>query len=628
MKRASGSDKAVVCILCKRKFGSLEQLEKHEKLSELHKQNVAAQQAAEGHTTPRPNEEAAEEWVEHKTDDGKSFYYNKNTGQSLWEKPKNQGVVDEWSEHTADDGKTFYYNKNTGQSVWEKPASLETEPVTPAPQPEKEDTPSPQRSPSRPTGYHSPPPSATAYSRTGTGDSRGGTRGCRSPIERGCDKKSREEREEEEKEEARAGGGSGTYSPEGGKTAGSADEAVAEEVKPEDAMPVRPTGTVLWYNPRRRYGMIRTPSGEDLFLPGKQEAMLCCGETVSYSTLEMDGKLCAVDVKMEGNTQSKCILRAFETWDGHRSYNEDRHCFHEIKGLGFFCGLFDGHGGTYSAEYVSSKLHRHVEHFFNSRWTKRQGTITREEEVQMISTALTEGFKRTDEALLAHQRQNPSNEDGSTAVVCLIVQGLEPAADNGNDEYTGQTLFVANAGDCRCLLLRGKNSFRCSEDHKPDRKDEILRIKKAGGVVGKDSNGIARVGRKETIGGETKTYKYLSTSRGFGDSDLKAPLPLIISTPDIKVIDLDIRDWGILLACDGVWDVMTDQEVVDICVNNLNNPKGAATSVVRTSFAKGSVDNLSCSVLMLDWIAKNALDLPEKKVTVGGATMDDDMFAE
>jgi len=247
----------------------------------------------------------------------------------------------------------------------------------------------------------------------------------------------------------------------------------------------------------------------------------------------------------------------------------------------------------------------------------------------MISTALTEGFKRTDDALLAHQKQNPSNEDGSTAVVCLIVQGLEPAEKNSADEYTGQTLFVANAGDCRCLLVRGKNSFRCSEDHKPDRKDEILRIKKAGGVVGKDAMGVARVGRKETIGGETKTYKYLSTSRGFGDPDLKAPLPLIVCTPDIKVVDLDIRDWAVVLACDGVWDVMTDQEVVDICVKNLNNPKGAASSVVRTAFAKGSEDNLSCSVAMLDWIAKDALSLPEKKVvTSGGAVMDDDMFAD
>jgi len=488
MKRPSPSPATIACFLCRRKFGTPEQLEKHEQFSDLHKQNLAAQQKDD----PEPKQVAPVSPVDSR--------------RSLW-----------------------------GQANAPAPVKV---------------------------------PAQTSNS--------------------------------------------------------SKDDVVALEAADTE---IRPTGVVKWYNSRRNYGIISTPSG-DVFLPGKDHFQLVGGDLVSFSLIEMEGRVCAVDVRPEGKEKPKCILRSFETWDGHRDHNEDRACFKEIKLLGFLAGIFDGHGGTFSAEYLQNKLHRFVEDSFKRKWSSaKQAATSRTEEVQMITEALIDGFNRTDEALLAHMKQNPStSQDGSTACVCLVTQGIEPEVAD-DDDYTGKTLFVANAGDCRCLLIRGRNSFRCSEDHKPDRKDEILRIRKAGGFVGTDASGTARVGRKETIGGEKKVYQYLSTSRGFGDPDLKSPLPLVIPTPDVKVVPLGNRDWGFILACDGVWDVMTDQEVSEICVANIMDPKSAASAVVRTAFAKGSTDNLSCAVLIFDWIAQKALSIPEKEVVACGGANVDDMFA-
>ena len=70
-------------------------------------------------------------WSEHKSLDGKTYFYNKETKESIWEKPDDLKTPAElllskcpWKEHHSDDGKTYYHNVDTKTSVWTIPEEL------------------------------------------------------------------------------------------------------------------------------------------------------------------------------------------------------------------------------------------------------------------------------------------------------------------------------------------------------------------------------------------------------------------------------------------------------------------------------------------------------------------------
>lgn len=134
--------------------------------------------------------------------------------------------------------------------------------------------------------------------------------------------------------------------------------------------------------------------------------------------------------------------------------------------------------------------------------------------------------------------EGPGKDSGCTAVVALL-------KDN--------KLYVANAGDSRCVLSRNGEAVEMSHDHKPTSEIEYNRIKKAGGRVTSDGR---------VNGG-------LNLSRAFGDHSYKVnkDLPLeeqmITALPDIKTIDITSEDDFIVLACDGIWNSMNSKEVVD-----------------------------------------------------------------
>jgi len=134
---------------------------------------------------------------------------------------------------------------------------------------------------------------------------------------------------------------------------------------------------------------------------------------------------------------------------------------------------------------------------------------------------------------------------GCTAVVCCIRHG---------------ELIVANAGDCRAVLCRGGQAVNLSEDHKPDLPRESIRITRAGGWVEAEHYGRVTVHR---VNGD------LSLSRAIGDLEYKQNkgLPpggqLIIATPDVWTFQRDADDEFMVIACDGVWDVISSQEAVD-----------------------------------------------------------------
>lgn len=117
-----------------------------------------------------------------------------------------------------------------------------------------------------------------------------------------------------------------------------------------------------------------------------------------------------------------------------------------------------------------------------------------------------------------------------------------------------------------------------------------------------DALGTHRVGYRSR---DVAPGYYLSTSRSFGDLPLKEPQPLVIVDPDVTVHTLTPNDWAVVLCCDGVFNVLSDQDVADACwdamVRDAGGPVEAAQLVSNRAQDCGSADNITVLVMRLGW---------------------------
>lgn len=138
----------------------------------------------------------------------------------------------------------------------------------------------------------------------------------------------------------------------------------------------------------------------------------------------------------------------------------------------------------------------------------------------------------------------PGYDSGTTALIAVV----EPTTDQRVKRLT-----VVNAGDSRCVLCRNGTALEMSKDHAPHLETERKRIERAGGIITEDGR----------INGK------LNLSRAIGDHRFKSrkfPLKdqIVTSWSDIReTFVYEGIDNFLVLACDGIWDAMTSQEVVD-----------------------------------------------------------------
>ncbi|XP_060025273.1 protein phosphatase 1G isoform X4 [Lagenorhynchus albirostris] len=151
----------------------------------------------------------------------------------------------------------------------------------------------------------------------------------------------------------------------------------------------------------------------------------------------------------------------------------------------------------------------------------------------------------SDEAEEEEEDSEPGSDSGTTAVVALI---------------RGKQLIVANAGDSRCVVSEAGKALDMSYDHKPEDEVELARIKNAGGKVTMDGR---------VNGG-------LNLSRAIGDhfykrnKNLPPEEQMISALPDIKVLTLTDDHEFMVIACDGIWNVMSSQEVIDFIQSKIS----------------------------------------------------------
>jgi len=149
--------------------------------------------------------------------------------------------------------------------------------------------------------------------------------------------------------------------------------------------------------------------------------------------------------------------------------------------------------------------------------------------------------------------------------------------------------MVANAGDSRAVLMDGDKAVPLSCDHKPSRPDEMRRIEKAGGFV--MHLGVPRVNG------------VLAVSRALGDAELKSLVP---AQAEYRTVARSPTHKFAALATDGVWDVLSNQEVMDLIAAAWDEEGHGARHVANEAYNRGSFDNIC--IMILD-LSPNAVGL-------------------
>lgn len=260
---------------------------------------------------------------------------------------------------------------------------------------------------------------------------------------------------------------------------------------------------------------------------------------------------------------------------GKRESNEDQeeiilnidYSNKNIKPINYL-GVYDGHGGKSVSKFLKDNL---SQYFTNKEININPGDRSYLKYIKKI-------FDHIQQRLI-NEHKKMATHTGSTALI--LIQYM----NNNTSSY-----YIANVGDCRAIKCNLYNkAIQLTKDHKPNSPEERKRIN--------DLNG------KIIFDGYDYRIKGLSLSRAFGDLDAT---PYVTHKPNILKYDLLKGDKFIVMACDGLWDVMTNQQVVNFIthcldkIKNINQIKKINIAKLLANYAineKKSTDNVSIIII-------------------------------
>jgi len=233
---------------------------------------------------------------------------------------------------------------------------------------------------------------------------------------------------------------------------------------------------------------------------------------------------------------------------------EDEHLiiekFANTEDMCYFA-VYDGHGGIKAAEYVKENLHKNI--------IQQIGNDVQNAD---IKKCVVQGFIDTDANLVSNKEKS-----GSTAAVAII-----------RKSSSGKTLYTANVGDARIVLNRNGIGVAVTKDHKSSDPDEAKLITNRGGLM---------------VGG--KVGASLAVSRAFGDSEFKNWISVDPYQEEIQLTDTDTH---LIVACDGLWDVCSNQQAVDL-IKSETNPQNMSDILLNYALKNHTRDNLTIIVVLL-----------------------------
>jgi serine/threonine protein phosphatase PrpC len=222
-----------------------------------------------------------------------------------------------------------------------------------------------------------------------------------------------------------------------------------------------------------------------------------------------------------------------------KNYNDDN----------FLCAVFDGHGGSFAAATAAHCLQEEVRlRLINDS----ADGLNIEKTLVGCLTAINNQLKIVDAP------------DGCTGAVAFI---------------HGNRVYAASVGDSRIVRVRRDGCERLTVDAKPTIRSEYARLREAGLII--------------TTEGRVRGK--LAVARAFGDFSCGGGLYV---EPDVNSFVIGDDDDAIIVACDGLWDMMSDEVSAEV-VRKAVTAADAAVTLKNYAFALGSIDNISVIVVKL-----------------------------
>lgn len=229
----------------------------------------------------------------------------------------------------------------------------------------------------------------------------------------------------------------------------------------------------------------------------------------------------------------------------------------DLKDWSYFA-VFDGHAGAHCSEHCAKHLLECI--------------MQTEEFQEDVSKGIHCGFLQLDSRMRELPEVSSGEDKSGSTAVCAFVSPRQ--------------VFIANCGDSRAVLCRDGVPIFSTRDHKPALPAERERIQNAGGTVM-----IQRVNGSLAVSRALGDYEYKNvTGRGQCEQ-------LVSPEPEIVVRDRDDdHDEFLVLACDGIWDVMSNEDLCQYIHSRLkitDDLEQITSQVVDTCLYKGSRDNMS-----------------------------------
>ncbi|KAH7298143.1 hypothetical protein KP509_25G028500 [Ceratopteris richardii] len=260
-----------------------------------------------------------------------------------------------------------------------------------------------------------------------------------------------------------------------------------------------------------------------------------------------------------------------------------------------FFGVYDGHSGSQASNFCADRFH----HALSEELATANVAADMEDNSEW-KAVMKSCFLKVDREVGGVCPNGVCDNVDSSANCCINAIAPENVGTTAVIAVlTPAQIVVANCGDSRAVLSRGGTAVPVSVDHKPGSEDETSRIEAAGGrVIHWDGYRVAGL---------------LAVSRSLGDRYLKQ---YVISEPDVLCVPRTKDDECLILASDGLWDVISNETACDVARRCLAHARRkyehrrsehgddtacaqVAALLVKLAYGRGSKDNISVVVIDL-----------------------------